>query len=304
MDLCIRMLEAGYVVRLGRADPIHHMESPRRDLRRMDYYGRRNDILFAWHNVPMPYFPIHLLGTTLNGFASAFQARRLDKMLEGMACGYIDCFRWRTKRRPVSPEVYRLHRSLKKTGRALLSDVERLLPELDTQLHEFRSPEVAVPDHADTVACLGRSVAGSARSDEPAELPPGKSLDFTSMKLTAGWKRRCSASLAWWTLEPMTVISHLAARRRFAVWKSGEIVAFEPEARHFATLQRSIHEQTKSAVPITLVQKLVGRETKPGMTNLDAVRWTVGDPNDRTNTLLKIDVEGAEEEVLAGGSRW
>ena len=101
-DLSIRMLEAGYLTRLGSADPIHHMESPRRDLRRMDYYGRRNDILFAWHNVPMPYFPIHLLGTTLNGFASAVRARRFQKMLEGMARGYVDCFRWRTKRRPVA----------------------------------------------------------------------------------------------------------------------------------------------------------------------------------------------------------
>jgi Methyltransferase FkbM domain len=86
--------------------------------------------------------------------------------------------------------------------------------------------------------------------------------------------------------------------------KSGEIVAFEPLEQHFKTLQRSLHEQTKTAVPITLVQKLVGRETKPGMTKLDAIRWRVGDPNDRTNTLLKIDVEGAEEEVLAGGSEW
>ncbi len=39
-DFCIRMLDAGYLVRLGRSDPINHWESPKRDLRRMDFYGR------------------------------------------------------------------------------------------------------------------------------------------------------------------------------------------------------------------------------------------------------------------------
>jgi len=66
-DYCIRLLDAGYVVRLGRSEPIHHFESPRRDFRRMDYYGRRNDILFAWHNVPLRKLPSHLAVTTAKG---------------------------------------------------------------------------------------------------------------------------------------------------------------------------------------------------------------------------------------------
>ena len=126
----IRMLEAGYVVRLGSADPIHHLDSPRRDFGRMDYYGRRNDILFAWHNVPMPYFPIHLLGTTLNGFASAIRVRRFQKMLEGMARGYADCFQWWTDRCAVPRKVYRLHRLLRKQGPQRLLDIEPILPQL------------------------------------------------------------------------------------------------------------------------------------------------------------------------------
>ncbi len=125
------------------------------------------------------------------------------------------------------------------------------------------------------------------------------------MKLTAGWRGRYGAVTRVVNVganDGYFTFGCAAAFRRLG--KSGEIIAFEPEARHFASLQCGIHEQTKSTVPITLVQKLVGRETRPGMTNLDAIQWTLGYSNDRTNTLLKIDVEGAEEEVLAGGSTW
>lgn len=131
-DFCIRMLNAGYVVRLGVSDPIHHFECPQRDLSRMDFYGRRNDILFAWHNVPMPFFVIHLLGTTLNGLASAFRAGRYGEMLKGIGRGYADCFDQWKDRQPVSAEVYALHRRLRKRGPRLLSEIQERLPELDT----------------------------------------------------------------------------------------------------------------------------------------------------------------------------
>jgi hypothetical protein len=93
-----------------------------------------------------------------------------------------------------------------------------------------------------------------------------------------------------------------AALRRLS--KSGEIVAFEPQEQHFRILQRSLKAQAQGTIQVTLIQSLVGREVRPGMTTLDAVRWTIGDPIERTSTLVKIDVEGAEEEVLAGGPSW
>lgn len=131
-DFCLRMMNAGYVTRLGSADPVHHLESFRRNLSTADFSGRRNDILFCWHNVPMPHFPLHLLGTTVNGLAFGLRAGRFWKMFEGMASGYMNSLsRWK-ERQPVSSEIYRLHRSLKKHGPRLLSEIEPRLPELKT----------------------------------------------------------------------------------------------------------------------------------------------------------------------------
>jgi hypothetical protein len=58
-----------------------------------------------------------------------------------------------------------------------------------------------------------------------------------------------------------------AAFRRLG--KGGEIVAFEPQARHVATLRESVAAQPPAATPIRfeVVQALVGKELKPGMTN-------------------------------------
>ena len=80
--------------------------------------------------------------------------------------------------------------------------------------------------------------------------------------------------------------------------------AFEPEQRHIDTLRESAKKQPIGTTQITLLQTLVGSEIRSGTTTLDAVRWRTGDPESRTHTLVKIDVEGAELEVLNGALSW
>jgi GT2 family glycosyltransferase len=127
-DLCLRMLANGCVTRLGRADPIHHFESPARDLSLADYCGRRNDILFAWQNVPAPHFAMHLLGTTWNGLHFAIRCGRAREHLRGILAGYAAILRRQHIRQPVSTSAYRLHRRLKTRGPYQLSEVEPELP--------------------------------------------------------------------------------------------------------------------------------------------------------------------------------
>lgn len=129
-DFCIRMLDAGWVVRVGTANLIIHHESPKRDFRRMDFYGTRNSVLFAWQNVPIRSLPIHLLATTIRCLSySSFKIDRLRVRASGLLDGY-----WRfckSYRQPVSDTTYRLFRRLRKSGPLPLSEIEILLHPID-----------------------------------------------------------------------------------------------------------------------------------------------------------------------------
>lgn len=127
-EFCLRLLNAGYVTRLGHAEPIHHFESPRRNRSRIVYHQSRNHLLFAWYDVPARAFPVHLAGTTFNCLRAGFRAGFPAAALHGCWMGLRGMFQEHAQRRPVSASAYRLLRSLKKTGPVLLEKVEPFLP--------------------------------------------------------------------------------------------------------------------------------------------------------------------------------
>lgn len=116
-DFCIRMLAAGYVVRLGRAAPIHHLESPKRDFRRMDFYGVRNAVLFAWQNVPAPFVLLHLPVVVFRCLVHTFNPGRLRTRIAGVLDGFRLCAS--VPREPVPASTYRLWRTLAKAPQPL-----------------------------------------------------------------------------------------------------------------------------------------------------------------------------------------
>jgi hypothetical protein len=88
-----------------------------------------------------------------------------------------------------------------------------------------------------------------------------------------------------------------AAFRRLRT--NASVIAFEPQDMHVQTLRESMKSQEQPGVPIEIVQALVGWEVADGMTTLDAVSVV-----DKAHTLIKIDVEGAELDVVAGAQSW
>jgi glycosyltransferase involved in cell wall biosynthesis len=125
-DLCIRMLAAGYVVRLGSGDPIHHFESPKRSFTRMDHFGPRNALLFGWQNVPFPSVLLYLPVTVWRVMFLTMSPTRFLTRLGGLISGCAGCFR--CPREPVSSRVYAVWRRLRRSGAPLtLEAVTRAL---------------------------------------------------------------------------------------------------------------------------------------------------------------------------------
>jgi glycosyltransferase involved in cell wall biosynthesis len=126
-DLCIRLLANGYVVRLGSGDPVRHYGSPKRDVCQMWFRASRNEVLFGWHNVPMPDLLGYWAKAVPFQFWLGLGVRRLPLFAQGVAAGFATILRGRT-RRPVSRSVYRLYRSMGKHEPVRLDQIEHALP--------------------------------------------------------------------------------------------------------------------------------------------------------------------------------
>lgn len=107
-DYSIRVLAAGYRLVISDTEPLYHYESSRRSFERMDFFGRRNDIIFHFQNTPFPSALISLPKVVVGGIVHSFRVRRFSKMMAGMMCGLYECFLTsKHPRHPVSQSVYR-----------------------------------------------------------------------------------------------------------------------------------------------------------------------------------------------------
>lgn len=121
-DFCLRLLDAGYLVRYGRAAPIEHRESPRRSNRRMERYGRRNEQLLCATYYPQPWAIVYGVGYAGKSILRGIRSDGgLVWIFEGILRGVGA---WMTAgRRPVSRATFALDQRLRRARCLPIEDV-------------------------------------------------------------------------------------------------------------------------------------------------------------------------------------
>ena len=127
-DVAMRLIGAGYVVRLGRADPIHHHASTHRDLRKMDVYGRRNELLISWRYLPAPWHLVYVLGYIVKGVHFGLRVGRPAAMGRGILRGIRSCTSGVGARRPIARAAFAFDRRSRSHGPVLLKRQSDSLP--------------------------------------------------------------------------------------------------------------------------------------------------------------------------------
>lgn len=130
-DLSLKLLDAGYLIRLGRSDVIHHHTSTKRSYRRMDVYQRRNEWLISWMYFPFPWHLVSPAWYSLKGLRTGVETGRVANMVLGIRAGARAMASSRPPRRALAPATFKvdqLARARLRAGSALrLSEAEAML---------------------------------------------------------------------------------------------------------------------------------------------------------------------------------
>lgn len=109
---CTKLYAVGKVVRVCRCAPILHYESPKRSSSMIVEYRLRNNILYVWQLVPMPYALPHVCVTVIRHFLRYTRnATTLAALFRGLYRGVEQSFKH--PRAAITPRIYLDYRKLR-----------------------------------------------------------------------------------------------------------------------------------------------------------------------------------------------
>jgi N-acetylglucosaminyl-diphospho-decaprenol L-rhamnosyltransferase len=106
-ELLLRLLDAGFVCRLGSADPAVHHEAADRDWDAILRHDFRNQVLHAWWYAPGRALPERVARIGAHGVLTGTRLRRPRPFVRGVADGLRAAAADRPAREPIAPAAWR-----------------------------------------------------------------------------------------------------------------------------------------------------------------------------------------------------
>lgn len=129
-DLSLKLLGRGFVTRLGRADPMRHTKSAKRDSRAILVRIRRNALIRCWCNVPLRFLVQSMVGQVVMFLTKWRRGVSWSVTLSGLGQGAIGIGRHLRRRHPVSVKAYHAWLELRRVEPVKLDQLEHVLPSL------------------------------------------------------------------------------------------------------------------------------------------------------------------------------
>ncbi len=132
-NYCIKMLSAGYIVRIACAGWLNHYPIvKKRDENKIAYSGAMNRVIYTMQHVPFPEVVKHMAGVLVNQVRVGIRDGRLKHCLKGVWDGWCWYRANRQVRKPITSQVYQLSRVLVTKEALPFSEVEGMLPPMKT----------------------------------------------------------------------------------------------------------------------------------------------------------------------------
>lgn len=129
-DLSIRLLQAGYVTRLGSASPLVHAPHPARNRIARTAQRWKNEMLFKWYHTPLLWLFPSIIAHFIHVLREAISLSAFFVGVKSLLTTTVIMFKQWSERKPVDVSVFQAWRELRAQHATQLERIAPLLPDI------------------------------------------------------------------------------------------------------------------------------------------------------------------------------